>query len=151
MEEVKSYEKDGHLVTIRPNGTKRVTLIKSGNSLVEQHHKQICDINHIVRRFRKTGLIDHVSNLQARYDDFTGVGSYHECMNKLVQAEEAFLQLPAEVRKEFQNDPGIMLDEIQKPENYDRMVELGLLARRKLDVVSDPAQAGEHSSAQSST
>lgn len=118
---------DGNLIGRRANGSKRVQSHNGEPELTEQHHKQICDINHIVRRFRNTGLVDHVSAIQARYGDFMGLGTYHEAMERLASAQEAFMFLPAEVRKEFDNDPGVLLDAIQKPENYEKMVSLGLL------------------------
>lgn len=132
-------------VELRENGTKRVVQVNVSERRAEQHHKQICDINHIVRRFQKTGLVDHVSSIKGSYDDFTGIGSYHECMNKLIRAEEDFLKLPASIRKEFDNDAGVLLDEIQKPENYDKMVKLGLLNPKPSVDVSVPADAGEDS------
>lgn len=128
-------------VSLRENGKKRVKTLILGASLTQQHHKQICDVNHIVRRYRKTGLIDHVNSVRGAYGDFSEVGSYHECMNKLIAADDAFMRLPSEVRKEFDNDPGIMLNELGKPENFDRMVELGLLAPKEQvsSVVESPS------------
>lgn len=135
---------DGNFVEIRSNGSKRVAVVNDEPSMTEQHHKQICDINYIVRRYRTTGFIDHVSVVQAVYGDFTSIGSYHESMNKLIDAQDAFLRLPSEVRKEFDNDPGIMLDAIQKPENYDKLLKLGLVNPRPKNDVSEPPKGGEN-------
>ena len=49
-------------------------------------------------------------------------------------AEEQFGALPANVRREFDNDPGKMLEFIQDPDNYERGVELGLFTPRMSNI-----------------
>jgi len=38
----------------------------------EQFHKKECDVNLIIQKYDKTGLIDHVSKFEANFGDMTG-------------------------------------------------------------------------------
>lgn len=95
----------------------------------EQAHAADCDINVILRKYDKTGLITHVNTAAAQYGDFTEVNEYQESLNMVMQAREAFDALPADVRKEFNNDPGSFFEFATDPKNNERMVELGLAVK----------------------
>lgn len=43
---------------------------ENGKSLTKSEFKNECDINLIVKRFDKTGLITHVSNMSPIFGDF---------------------------------------------------------------------------------
>lgn len=91
----------------------------------QQSAKEECDINTIVRRFGVTGqlpLVAHVPN----YGDFTGVDDYQSALEALKAADDAFMQMPAEVRKRFNNDPGVFVDFCSDPANLEEMRKLGL-------------------------
>lgn len=92
----------------------------------EQHHKDACDVGQILARYDKTGLITHVSAATARYGDFTQANEYQESLNMVIRAQDAFDQLPAKVRKRFDNDPGAFFEFATDPANLDEMVSLGL-------------------------
>ena len=47
-------------------------------------------------------------------------------MNLIVQADQAFMELPADVRLRFNNDAGSFVDFASDPDNLDEMRELGL-------------------------
>lgn len=94
-------------------------------SLTKQSFKDETDINFIIRKYHKTGIVEHVRRHQGRYGDFTNI-DFHEAMNAVAEARSMFESLPANVRKEFDNDPGVFLSFAEDPANLDRMVELGL-------------------------
>lgn len=104
----------------------RVQFKTKGESLTKQSMKNDCDINNIMRRYEKTGFISHIKN-GGTYGDFSTVDSYHSAMNEIIAAKEAFMTLPASVRKKFQNDPAEMIEFLQNKENYDEAVKLGLI------------------------
>ncbi len=115
-------------ITERPNGTRRFSLELSSESKVEQNHKGSTDINAIIRKAQKVGhLPDPV--LDGRYGDFTTARDYHETQNLLVAAQDMFMALPAEMRNNFANDPGLMLEFVNDPENLEEAQELGLVPR----------------------
>lgn len=85
-----------------------------------------CDINILMDRFGVTDNIP-VPRRLPEYGDFTGLEDYHEAMNRLVVAREAFDELPPEIRLRFHNDPGEFLDFVHNEANRAQAVELGLV------------------------
>jgi len=96
-------------------------------SMTKQSHKEECDVNNILEKYRKTGLMTHIKNGGAVYGDFSNIASYKEAVDSVRLASETFMQLPANIRKKFDNDPGVFLDFTSDPKNLDEMRKLGLL------------------------
>lgn len=92
----------------------------------EQHHKASCDVNNILRKYDKTGLITHVNRSAASYGDFTEVNEYKVNLNMVMAAQDSFDELPSSIRKRFANDPGEFFEFVTNPANADEMVKLGL-------------------------
>lgn len=91
-----------------------------------QEFKEECDINTIVKRFGLTGELP--DNPRAPVSgDFTGVNDYQTALNAVLEADAAFMELPAKVRAEFQNDPQRLMEFIADEGNRSRAVELGLI------------------------
>ena len=101
--------------------------LKKRPSLTEQSHKAECDVNTIMKRYERDGLLTHVNAFQGDYGDFTGVQDYHTSMNQILLADEMFLSLPAKVREEFDNDPGKFLEFAENPDNEEKMRDMGLI------------------------
>jgi phage internal scaffolding protein len=104
---------------------RRVQFSTTGQTMTRQSHKKECDINNIVYRYRKDGVITHLNKHGETYDDVSGA-DYRKWMNKLVSAREMFEELPSHVRNKFGNDPSIFLDYVQDPDNMDEMRKIGL-------------------------
>lgn len=107
-------------------------------SLTHQSFRDECDINHIMKRYEKTGILDHVNKHQGAYGDFTQVASYQDALQVVSEAERMFLTLPARIRAEFDNDPGTFLQFATNPDNGERMVELGLAERVNKNPPAEP-------------
>lgn len=106
---------------------KRVRFATVGPSLTHQSMSAECDINAIMQKFQKTGILDHRNNFEGQYGDFIDApDNYHDAMNSVLEANEMFGSLPSSVRKQFANDPGLFLDFATDPANNAKMVELGL-------------------------
>lgn len=105
---------------------KKGSTIETGKGLTEQSHKQQCDINYILRDYHKTGLVKHAAKHQGRYDDVT-VQDFQEAMFLVTNAQRMFMELPADMRHRFQNDPGQFLGFVQDPANAAEMAEMGIL------------------------
>ena len=88
-----------------------------------------CDIYNILNQFNTTGIVTHVASGTPQYTDVSEVPDYQAAMEIIMTAEEQFSALPSHVRREFDNDPGKMLEFIQDPDNYERGVELGLFVQ----------------------
>lgn len=102
--------------------------LECGPSKTKQGHKKECDINEIMAHYKKTGYLP-VTGRQAFYADVSEMGDYRSALDNVIRADRAFGQLPAELRKRFDNDPAKFLDWCADPENRDEMVELGLVER----------------------
>lgn len=100
-------------------------------SLTKQSFVQECDINSIMKKFLKTGLVEHVNRYNGNYGDFTELPvDYQEAMNIVLRADEVFMSLPAGIRSRFGNDPQGFLQFVSDPKNEREMIELGLAKPR---------------------
>lgn len=97
-----------------------------GEGRTKQSFKQECDVNHIMARFQKTGVLDFASRYEAQYGDVSGV-NFTAAMQVIADAKTMFNEMPARVRDRFRNDPAKFLDFINNPLNKDEARELGLL------------------------
>lgn len=100
-------------------------------SLTVQSDAEDADINTIVKRFGLTGLLPN--NVRAPESaDFTDVFDFQSAMNALRATQEAFMEMPADVRDRFGNDPAkfadfcTTVDSSGELVNRDEMVKLGL-------------------------
>lgn len=96
-------------------------------SLTQQQFAKECDINVIVKQNAETGLISHVNSRPAQFADLGDGMDYQAHQNYLIEADAAFMGLPAEVRARFDNNPAKLLDFLQDDKNVDEARELGLL------------------------
>lgn len=90
-----------------------------------QSEKDNSDINTIVKRFGLTGAVPSNPRLPLE-EDFMEVTDYHSAMNAIRNAERSFMQIPAEIRAKFDNDPQKFADFCLDPENLDEIDKLGL-------------------------
>jgi len=105
----------------------RVQLDCSGEpSMTKQSFRDACDINKILPAAIKTGLLTHVNAAQGSVRDLSEAVDYKTGLDLINKAQEAFMELPAPVRREYDNDPGKLLEAVDDPDQQDRLVELGL-------------------------
>jgi len=110
----------------------RYPTVLDPKSLTHQSMAPECDINTIMKKYERTGVLEHRNRFQGVYADFSNVPeSYHESMNAVIAAEEMFSTLPARVRRRFHNDPGAFIDFATNPENAPELVSLGLATSRE--------------------
>lgn len=110
-------------------------------SLTKQEFSRECDINFIVARAKRTGVVEHVNRANARFGDFTNVPTYQEALQSVNEAQAAFLEIPSHIRKQFNNDPGTFLDFIHDPKNFEQAAAMGLIIKRPADAPPVPAPA----------
>lgn len=97
-----------------------------GEGLAKQSFQAECDINNIMAKYQRTGVIDHYAAESPRYGYATSQ-DFREAMQLVIEAERLFNGLPSQVRRKFANDPAEFLEFVQNPENRDEMAVLGLL------------------------
>lgn len=116
----------------------RVQYSSDKPSRAKQSFKNECDINHIMKKYEKTGVVEHAARYAGEYGDFTGASDYQEAIEKLQAADEAFMSLPATIRKRFDNSAGKYFDFVQNPANLAEMRELGLAVKLEENNNSEP-------------
>lgn len=115
--------------------SRETSLVCDDESLAVQSERDECDINTIVRRFGLTGHIP-VGVRMPSYGDFVGVSDYQTALHAIMEADEAFMAMPAEIRERFKNDPAAFVDFCADPANMDEARSLGLVPASQL---GDPA------------
>jgi len=95
-------------------------------SMTDGSFKAECDINNIVQRCMQTGVVPQVEG--GIYGDFADLPNDLQSSYALIsEAQDRFMQLSSDVRKEFNNDPMQLLSFLQNPSNKQRAGELGLI------------------------
>lgn len=95
-------------------------------SLASQSEKADADINEIVRRFGITGELP--TNFRPpQYGDFTELSDYRSALQAVRDAAETFMEMPAELRARFQNDPAQLIDFLADDANRAEAQALGLV------------------------
>ena len=94
------------------------------DSMVQEQFAYDCDINNIV-----AGMTSPLPIRQPISDEVKKFSPdmYEQALLTKAKAENAFMELPSDVRTFFKNDPKNMLDFISKPENQEKCIELGLM------------------------
>lgn len=95
-------------------------------SLTQQQFAEEADINTIVDRFMKTGVLPDAA-MMPQYVDYEGIFDFQSAMNVVRAADENFMRLDARVRARFQNSPQAFLEFFADPNNAEEGRRLGLL------------------------
>lgn len=121
----------------------KVRVSDFGKSRTRQSEAAATNINAIMRKYEKTGLLPKGDARQAFYADVSEMGDYRTALENVRLAEESFMELPATLRREFQNDPAEFLDFCSDPTNRDKMAEMGLIEKKVEDRPDPPPKAAE--------
>lgn len=101
-------------------------------SKTEQAHKDEYDLNRLLARATKTGVLATAEQIRDVYfGDFSEIGQAFENHLKLREAEEHFMALPSKVREYFENDPKKLLKALADDSvgNVSKLIELGLVKK----------------------
>lgn len=116
-------------------------------SKTHQSFAKDADINNIMGKYAKTGILVDPLNVDlgrtARFGDFSDLNDFGHLVNRIKQAQEDFLTLPAVVRHKFNNDVENALAFIADPNNLVECCDLGLLpeSMRPKPVLKEPEPA----------
>lgn len=106
--------------------------------LTSQAPREEVDINSIVKRMESGKMVDSRILREGVYEDVSGIGDLADCIMKVQQAKEDFMELPANVRERFRNDPVELVKFLEDEGNRAEAVKLGLIV--------DKPKAGEPAS-----
>lgn len=119
-------------------------------SLTQQHFKDECDIDKILKRYEQTGfLVDPMAPKRpAQFGDFSEIGSYQETLNRVNAIEDWFMSLPSAVRRAYENDPAKLADALSTEEGRKAFEDQFVRDVKKIPPEApaaspEPAKAGE--------
>lgn len=98
----------------------------------KQSFKNETDIEKIMARAEVTGTISHLAKYEGVYADFSDF-DFHNQNNMLARGREIFAELPAELRKEFNQSPADFFEFVNDPANIEDL-------RKKLPALAQPGR-----------
>lgn len=99
-------------------------------SLTQQHYKDEVDLNIMMARMGVSdGAIPPAALDPSYFGDFTDATDLRTAIDRTREAEQRFMELPAEIRRRFDNDPAELLAFVMNEKNADEAVKMGLLSR----------------------
>lgn len=94
----------------------------------DQSFEREADINTIMRRYMKTGIISNVNKRSPFWADVTTTPlDLMEAQEVITQSMKAFTDLPARLRAMFNNSPIELMTWLQDPANEEEGIKWGLL------------------------
>ena len=102
----------------------RLRTVFSGPSLTKQSFKDECDINNIMKRFEKTGAIEHLAKFGPQYADVSPM-DFKEAMDIVALGNTMWEELPISVKQRCGSPEGF-LEFVNDPANAEELIELGL-------------------------
>lgn len=106
-------------------GQRRIQITFPTEGRTKQSFKAECDINQIMSRYLKTGVLEHVRDNAARFLDVTGA-DFQDAQLLVAEANSMFHSLPSAIRTRFENSPAEFLKFMENPANAQEAIELGL-------------------------
>lgn len=105
-----------------------------GTRLTQSHMEGVTDVNKIMDRFHKTGVLASGTRQSGRKPMFLNLTgqSYHEMLVQLQSVQGSFASLPAKVRKRFAHNPENLLTFLEDDKNLQEAMNLGLLEESDL-------------------
>lgn len=98
--------------------SRETALVCEDETKTQQQFAEECDINTIVRQFGITGEMPQNVRVPLT-DEFVETMDYRSSLDKLMEADRAFMQFPAELRARFGNDPAKFVDFVSDPANIE--------------------------------
>lgn len=93
--------------------------------MTKQSHAKECDINQIMKKFQKTGVIDHIRKNEGQYGEYDAQ-EYKQAMDIVAEGQSMFQELPSKARQHFDNDPAKFMETVNSPDGINTLRKLGL-------------------------
>ncbi len=96
-----------------------------GEDRTQQSFRDECDINVLMKRYEKTGVLPSFGRREPQYLDATAI-DFQSSMDRVAEVQGVFSKLDARTRARFENNPELMLEFLADPANDAEAVKLGL-------------------------
>lgn len=107
--------------------------VNNAPSMTRQEFAAECDINVLMAHYEKNAVLPPQSQKVPQYFDASEVPDFRDALDMARQAEEAFMRVPAQLRKELDNDVYRFVEFAQDPENLEVMRKYGLAEPAKAE------------------
>lgn len=111
-----------------------------GQGRTKQAHKAECDINNILARYRRTGILDFQQKHEPQYGDVTSI-DFQAAQFLIAKANGMFAAMPAALRARFDNEPAKFLAFVNDERNRNEAEDLGLLKAKPAEPEKAPEGA----------
>lgn len=113
--------------TTRKDGSLRIQQVFRGQGRTKQEFVKECDINFIMQKYTRTGVLPELIKTDPKYGDFSSAPDFREAQDIIAHANEQFAALSSRQRERFGNDPARFLEFVADGENSDEMAKLGFM------------------------
>jgi phage internal scaffolding protein len=135
----------------RFNITKKPLVKNTQDSLTQQSDAANADINVIIKKYQRTGALEHQAKYEGRYDDIMPT-DLQIAMETVDKATVMFNDLPSDVRELCEHDPVKFLEWVQDPQTEQQLLDIGLASEDDLPIVqSQTASQPESGTIQETT
>lgn len=124
------------------NRPPRVVSGAGGESMTQQQFAQECDINYIVKRAQRTGVIPVVSTQEMVFGTLDE-DTFKQRMDKMAEIKSYFEGLPSEIRLHYQNSVNEFIASMATDEGIEEGRKLGIVAPAVDSVVTETAPVAE--------
>jgi len=101
--------------------------IHTGETMTRESFRDECNINSIMAKAQR-GINVPINSKSPLFQDVSDIGTFQSMHLRMQEIKDEFLHnVPAEIRLRHGNDPGRFADWLQKPENKDEAIRLGLI------------------------
>lgn len=116
----------------------RTPIYIEGQGRTHQSFKDECDINIIMSRYQKTGVLpENLNQREAQFLDVSAV-EFQSAMQLVAGAQSLFEQMPSAIRERFQNDPAQLLAFTDDEKNLQEAAQMGLLSPERAAAILTP-------------
>lgn len=115
-----------YLSMARRDGEPDYYAVDCGRGRTKQEFKEECDLNVLMKRYERTGVLPTARIGNPMYVDAADLPSYQESLKIVRDAHESFEALPSRVRAQFENNPEAFVAFAADPANKDQLREWGL-------------------------
>lgn len=95
----------------------------SQHGRTKQCYKDECDVNKILERAQTIEGLSHLEKHGAHYADYSDF-DFQSHAYKMAKGQEIFEELPAEIKREFKQNPQAFFEFATDPKNANRLPEL---------------------------
>lgn len=106
--------------------SRKAVTFEGSEKLTESSGKEASLISNILKRFTVEDLAQQQEDLKLSYGDATAFADYQGSLNLVLEVEEKFATLPAELREKFDNDAALYVDMINDPDKKEELEAMGI-------------------------